>query len=100
MFMPNGTAFGYMVCEISGLARSRSENFAFEMHPDIRGQQPVVLRALGFVDHAEMGSYPEAVTAFLNGQNPRPDLTNHITRTTNWGVGLNGEATIPKGIRL
>jgi hypothetical protein len=107
LYTPGWTMrFAEAFADVSGLgtdwdlAHNHAENFEFEIHPDIGGQQPFVLRALGFVNHAQMGSYPEAVTAFLNGHDPRPDLNNHLELTTNWGVGLNGEATIPKGIRL
>ncbi|HEX4772652.1 MAG TPA: carbohydrate porin [Bryobacteraceae bacterium] len=82
------------------LSQSSSENLEFELHPNIRGQQPFTIRTLGFWNRAEMGSYQDAVTAYLSGQDPTPNLKAHISRDHNWGLGLNGEAMLPAGIRM
>jgi len=82
------------------LARSRSENLEFEIHPSTGDRQLFTLRALAFVNHAEMGSYPAAVAAFLAGQDPRPDLAAHIASGRNYGFGFNGETAIHDSIRL
>ncbi len=82
------------------VSRSRSENIEFELHPNFQDKQPFTIRALSFFDHGEMGSYPAAVSGFISGQDPTPDLSAHIKRSLNWGVGFNGETSLPRGIRL
>jgi hypothetical protein len=82
------------------LSRSRSENLELELHPSIHDKQPFTIRALAFLNHASMGSYPAAVSAFLSGQDSHPDLALHIRRGSNYGFGLNGETTIGETLRL
>jgi hypothetical protein len=82
------------------LARSRSENLEFEFHPSIHDKQPFTLRALAFLNHAQMGSYPAAVSAFLSGVDPKPDLSSHIGRSSSSGLGLNGETALGDTLRL
>lgn len=82
------------------LARSNSENLEFEAHPFVRGKQPFTIRALGFFNHAEMGSYPQALARYeLNPSEP-PDLSGTIRNRTNWGAGLNGESELRGGVRV
>ena len=74
------------------IARARGENFEFEYHPGLLQNRSTVLRALGFVNHADMGSYREAVDAYLAGKEAVPDIV--ITRKqgrVKYGFGLNGE---------
>jgi hypothetical protein len=82
------------------LSRSRSENFEIELHPSLGGKQAFTLRALGFLNHALMGSYPDAVAAFLSGRDPYPDLASHISPAKNYGFGLNGEAVLSDSLRV
>jgi len=82
------------------LSRSRSENVEFEIHPSVRNKQPFTLRALGFLNHAEMGRYPEAVNAYLTGEDKSPDLSGHIAKRRSYGLGLNGETTVGDRLRL
>lgn len=82
------------------LSHGSSENLEFEIHPSIHDKQPFTLRALAFANHTEMGSYPAAVSGFLSGQDPYPDLAAHIARATNYGFGLNGETTVGDSLRL
>ncbi len=82
------------------LSHGSSENLEFEFHPDIQGKQRFTLRALAFANHTEMGSYPAAVSGFLSGQDPYPDLAKHIARATNFGFGANGETIVGDSLRL
>lgn len=82
------------------LSRSRSENMEFEVHPLLHNEQGLTLRALGFLNHAEMGSYPAAVAGFVSGIDPTPNLAAHISPGRSYGFGLNGETVLPKSIRL
>jgi hypothetical protein len=83
------------------LSRSRSENFELEIHPNLIPKRASVFRALAFVNHASMGNYPEAVSAYLSGHDARPDLSAHIQPgQTSYGFGLNGEQGVNDYLRL
>lgn len=83
------------------LSRSRSENIEVEIHPELIPKRATVFRALAFVNHASMGNYPQAVAAYLDGRDPRPDLAAHIQpRQTSYGFGLNGEQEVNGYLRL
>jgi hypothetical protein len=74
------------------LARARGENYEFEYHPSFLRERATVVRALGFENHANMGSYREAIDAYLAGKTAAPDIT--LTRRqgrVKYGFGLNGE---------
>ncbi|MBZ5701686.1 MAG: carbohydrate porin [Acidobacteriia bacterium] len=74
------------------LARARSENVEFELHGSLLPRRRGVLRLLSYVNHANMGSYREAVDNFLAGRTPVPDITAHPLRTTvKYGFGVNFE---------
>ena len=74
------------------LSRAHSENFEFELHGTVMRHQEGVVRFLAFVNHANMGSYREAVDHFLAGLTPKPDITAHPLRTTlKYGFGVNFE---------
>jgi carbohydrate-selective porin OprB len=48
-----------------------------------------------------MGSYTDAVAAYLSGRDPKPDLTAHIRNgQMNYGFGLNGEQDVNGAFRL
>jgi high affinity Mn2+ porin len=82
------------------ISRSSSENAEIELHPNLKGKQPFTLRMLGFVNHAEMGDYAEAVQNFLAGRTSVPDLGPTVRPGVNWGTGLNGEAELSHGMRV
>jgi hypothetical protein len=74
------------------LNRAHSENFEFELHGTVMRHQEGVIRFLAFANHANMGSYREAVDNFLAGLTPKPDITAHPLRTTlKYGFGVNFE---------
>ena len=52
------------------IARAHAENIEFEFYPSLRKKHAGVVRVLSFVNHANMGSYREAINAFLDGQDP------------------------------
>ena len=58
------------------------------------------LRGLGFVNHANMGSYREAIDAFESGRDPAPNIEAHRQQgRVKYGTGLNVEQTLPKRVR-
>jgi high affinity Mn2+ porin len=74
------------------LGRAHAENIEFELHGAVAGHQQGVLRLLGYVNHANMGSYREAVDNFRAGVTRQPDITAHPLRTTiKYGFAANFE---------
>jgi high affinity Mn2+ porin len=74
------------------LDRARAENIEFELHGTVLRHQEGILRLLTFVNHANMGSYREAIDNFLNHLTPTPEITAHPLQTTiKYGFGINFE---------
>ncbi len=74
------------------LARARGENFEFEYHPGLLSKRSSVIRALSFVNHANMGSYAQAINGYQSGKNAVPDITLYRKQgRVKYGFGLNAE---------
>jgi high affinity Mn2+ porin len=74
------------------ISRARGENFEFEYHPALLRERATVVRALGFVNHANMGNYREAIDGYLSGRDAVPDVTLYRKQgTVKYGFGLNAE---------
>ena len=59
------------------------------------------IRILSFVNHAHMGSYREAVNAFLSGHDPTPEITNHEHfGAVKYGFGFNTEQEVTDYLRV
>jgi high affinity Mn2+ porin len=72
--------------------RARAENLEFELHGTVLPHREGILRFLTFANHANMGSYRDAVDNFLAGATPRPEITAHPLQTTiKYGFGVNFE---------
>lgn len=82
------------------LMRARSENIELEFRPEFQKERKTTIRLLSFINHANMGSYREAVQAFLAGRDPQPDITAHRKQgRIKYGFGLNAEQEISKTVR-
>src|SRR5258708_5167623 len=78
-------------------ARARGENVELELRPT----PAFTLRLLGYANHADMGSYTEAIGAFRAGQGATPDIKAHRRQgRIKYGVGVNADHTMPNGVRL
>lgn len=78
------------------LSRARSENLELELHGKaLPGHREGIVRFLTYVNHANMGTYIDAVNACRFGPDPAtcvPDITNHPLGTTvKYGFGVNFE---------
>ena len=97
MLMPtvaNGIALDW------DLARARAENFEVEYHTALLPKRASVIRALSFVNHADMGSYREAIDGYLDGQTPIPDITAYRKQgRVKYGFGLNVEQEVTRDLR-
>jgi hypothetical protein len=73
------------------LHRARGENFEFEYHT----KHGTILRPLAFVNHANMGSYRDAINGFLSGKDKVPDVTLYRKQgRVKYGFGFNTEQQI------
>ena len=83
------------------LRRARGENMEFELRKGIWGRKPGAIRILSYVNHAHMGSYREAVEAFLAGEDAVPDITKHEHfGAVKYGVGFNTEQRVSPNLRF
>jgi high affinity Mn2+ porin len=74
------------------IARARGENFEAEYHTALIPARITVLRGLAYVNHANMGSYREAIDGYLSGKDPVPDVTLYRKQgRVKYGFGLNAE---------
>jgi len=74
------------------VSRAHSENIEVELHGTLIRHQEGIVRFLSFLNHANMGSYREAVDNFLAGRTTKPDITAHsLQTTTKYGFGVNFE---------
>jgi hypothetical protein len=74
------------------IARASAENFELEYRPVWLRKRSTVVRGLAFVNHANMGSYREAIAGYLSGKDAVPDVTLYRKQgTVKYGFGLNVE---------
>lgn len=77
------------------LARAHSENYEFEKRSAWLRKRAAVVRVLAFLNHANMGSYREAINGYLSGKDPTPDITLYRKQgRVKYGFGLNAEQEI------
>src|SRR5579863_3614069 len=75
---------------IWNLRRARAENIEVEMRGSLLHGRTCTIRLLSFFNHANMGTYDDAIHNFEAGLTPVPDLTAHTFQTTmKYGFGVN-----------
>jgi high affinity Mn2+ porin len=83
------------------VAHEHADNFEIELDRGIIPHHDGAVRLLAYLNHARMGSYREAIDAFLSGRDSVLDVTAHRQRgRTKPGVGLNVEQNIGHGLTL
>ena len=87
------------------MSRARSENLELELHGKVFRQQPEgIVRFLSYVNHANMGTYIDAVNACRESLDPStcvPNITDHPLQTTvKYGFGVNAEQPLNDWIGL
>ena len=83
------------------ISRARGQNYEFELRrgplPGHKGTQ----RLLAFRNNAHMGSYREAVNAYLAGRDAEPTITAHEHfSAVKYGFGYNTEQQLGEHLRL
>jgi hypothetical protein len=82
------------------VARASGENFELELHGAPIAKRASVLRLLSFVNHANMGSYRDAINGYLSGRDAVPDITEYRKQgRIKYGFGVNVEQEIAGPLR-
>jgi high affinity Mn2+ porin len=104
-----GVRFGEMLMPVIAngidlqfnLRKAHAENIEFEFRPSLLQGRKTTIKPLLYLNHANMGSYREAIDAFLAGRDPAPDVTAHRHQDTlKQGLGLNFEQELPASLRF
>ncbi len=74
------------------VARARAENVEFEARGNRIAHRAGVVRVLGYLNHADMGNYREAIAEFLEGRTSTPDIiATRMQGRHRYGFGVNFE---------
>jgi hypothetical protein len=88
------------------LRRASGQNVEVEVRKPLTGtllkaERKGTFRFLGYSNHAHMGSYREAINAYLSGTDPVPDITKHEHfSAVKYGFGFNAEQELTANIRV
>ena len=83
------------------LAKARAENIELELRPQLRKGRQTAIRFLTYVNHANQGSYKEAIAAFQAGIDARPTIEAHRQQgRIKYGFGLNMEHELKDTVRV
>ena len=76
------------------IRHSHAENLEIDVRESI-AERAGVVRLIGYVNHADMGSYREAISAYQLGVDPVPDITAHREQgAIKYGASVNLEQTL------
>jgi len=82
------------------LHQAHAENIELQLHPKLFGSRTTTVRLLNFVNHANMGVYRDAISNFLAGRTPTPEIDAHPWCTTiKYGFGVNLEKLFAHNFR-
>jgi hypothetical protein len=77
------------------LGQDHADNLEIELHRSLLPSREGTLRVLGYGNHANMGSYRQAIDRFLAGNGSVPDITSTREKgRTKYGFGLNFEQEV------
>lgn len=82
-------------------SRAHAQNGEFELRHSFVPQRKGVTRILFYANRAHMGTYREAVNAFLAGADKTPDITKHEHFSAlKYGLGYSIEQELTENLRL
>jgi high affinity Mn2+ porin len=82
------------------IRHAHADNLELELRRGLVPGRDGTIRLLGYVNHANMGSYAEAIDAWRAGRDPRPTIELHRAQgRTKSGIGVNVEQSIGGGVR-
>jgi high affinity Mn2+ porin len=74
------------------ITKAGAQNFEFELHPKLLKNRETIVRPLAFINTANMGLYTEAISHYLAGQTPTPNIIDTRQQgRVKYGFGLNVE---------
>jgi hypothetical protein len=77
------------------VARARAENLEFEARGKLIAHRAGTVRLLGYLNHADMGNYREAIKRYQDGQTSTPDITSTRQQGRHkYGFGINFEQEV------
>jgi len=83
----------------ANLARARSANLELDAQGSLIAHRSGTVRLLSYLNQADMGSYTEAVTDYLDGQTPTPSIISTRRQGRHkYGFGLNLEQELTSQI--
>ena len=83
------------------IAKARAENLELELRKGLIPGRGGVVRLLGYVNHANMGSYVDAIAAWRAGIDPVPTIERHRQPgRIKDGVGVNVEQSVLDDVRV
>ena len=88
------------------LRRASGQNWEFELRKPLLGkllppEHAGVIRVLSFVNHANMGIYRVANQAYVSGEDPTPNISEHAMQgAVKYGFGLNFEQELTNYMRV
>jgi high affinity Mn2+ porin len=88
------------------LRRASGQNWEFELRKPLLGrllppERQGVVRIISFVNHAHMGLYRVANQAYVSGEDPTPNISEHATYgAVKYGFGLNFEQELTNYMRV
>jgi hypothetical protein len=82
-------------------SRAHGQNGEFELRKSLLPKRKTTQRVLFYANRAHMGTYREAVAAFLAGTDKTPDITKHEHFSAlKYGLGYNAEQEITENLRV
>ena len=83
------------------LRRARAENLELELRRSLIAGRSGIVRVLTYINHANMGSYREAIEAFRSGRESAPDIEAHRKQgRIKYGFGVNAQQELTKSLRV
>ena len=82
-------------------SRAHGQNGEFELRRGLVANRKGVSKLLFYANRAHMGAYREAVDAFLNGTDPKPDIVAHEHfGALKYGFGYNAQQEVTDNLRV
>jgi hypothetical protein len=79
--------------------QAHAENWEYELRHGLLPKKAGIVRVLAYVNHANMGSYGEAIAQFKQGLVAVPEITNHPWHiTAKYGLGINVEQNLTRSV--
>ena len=82
------------------LQDAHSENYELELRPSVLDGRETAIHLLAFTNYANMGDYHQAISQFLDGKTPAPDIDAHPQQVAaKYGFVINAEQEFTEDVR-